>query len=204
MKISLYLLLVIFTFLMSCNNNKETKNKSCCSKEKSTGTLKELSDESIYNLTSVWTTQAQENLQLSHFKNKIVIAAMVFTHCESACPRIVADMQRIESSLSKKDLQQVTFLLISMDPERDTPVRLTEFAAEHKLNSNWTLICSTPDATLEIANVLDVKVKKLEGGGFDHSNVIHVFDQGGVIAHQQNGFDIELQETLKAIHDLIH
>jgi protein SCO1/2 len=129
---------------------------------------------------------------------------MVFTHCESACPRIVADMQRIESSLSAKELQQVTFLLISMDPERDTPARLTEFSNEHKLNPNWTLICSDKDATMEIANVLGVKVKKLEGGGFDHSNLIHVFDQGGVIVHQQNGFAVEQDETLKAIRNLIH
>ena len=128
---------------------------------------------------------------------------MVFTHCESACPRIVADMQRIESSLSETELQKVTFLLVSMDPERDTPARLTEFAAEHKLNSNWTLVCSSLDATMEIANVLGVKVKKLEGGGFDHSNIIHVFDQEGVIVNQQNGFAVDQDETLKAIRGLL-
>jgi protein SCO1 len=204
MKISVALFIILSAVLISCNKNPETKTRSCCSKAKSASKLKELSGESVYNLTSLWITQKNENLKLDHFKNKIVIAAMVFTHCESACPRIVADMQRIEGSLSKKELQQVTFLLISMDPERDTPARLTEFAAEHKLNSSWTLICSTPDATMEIANVLGVKVKKLEGGGFDHSNIIHVFDQGGVIVHQQNGFAVEQEETLKAIRDLIH
>lgn len=129
---------------------------------------------------------------------------MVFTHCESACPRIVADMQRIESTLSEKELQQISFLLISMDPERDTPARLTEFADEHKLNANWTLICSDQDATMEIANVLGVKVKKLEGGGFDHSNIIHVFDHEGVIVNQQNGFAVEQDETIKAIRRILN
>jgi len=204
MKISFALIIILSTILISCNKKPEMKTKSCCSNEISAGTLKELSGESVFNLTSSWTNQKNEYLKLDHFRNKITIAAMVFTHCESACPRIVADMQRIESSLSKNELQQVTFLLISMDPERDTPARLREFSAEHKLNANWTLICSTLDATMEIANVLGVKVKKLEGGGFDHSNIIHVFDQGGVIAHQQNGFALEQEETLKAIRDLIH
>jgi protein SCO1 len=203
MKLSFALITVLSTILISCNNKQEIKARSCCSSEKSAGTPKELSGESVFNLPSSWTNQKNEILKLDHFKNKITIAAMVFTHCESACPRIVADMQRIEGSLSKKELQQVTFLLISMDPERDTPARLTEFAAEHKLNANWTLICSTQDATMEIANVLGVKVKKLEGGGFDHSNIIHVFDQGGVIAHQQNGFGVEQVDMLKAIRDLI-
>lgn len=203
MKISIVLIILVSSILLSCNKKAETKIRSCCSKEKSADVLKEISGESVYNLTSTWTTQKNENLKLDHFKNKIVITAMVFTHCESACPRIVADMQRIESSLSDKELQQVTFLLISMDPERDTPARLMEFAAEHKLNSNWTLICSNLDATMEIANVLGVKVKKLETGGFDHSNIIHVFDQQGVIVHQQNGFAVEQDETLNAIRNLI-
>jgi protein SCO1/2 len=203
MKTSVALIIILSTVLTACNNNKETKTRSCCSKEKSAVAPKELSGESVYNLTSLWATQKKENLNLDHFRNKITVAAMVFTHCESACPRIVADMQRIESSLSEKELQQITFLLISMDPERDTPARLTEFSAEHKLNANWTLICSNLDATMEIANVLGVKVKKLEGGGFDHSNIIHVFDQEGVIVNQQNGFTVEQSETLKAIRNLI-
>lgn len=203
MKISFALIIILSTILISCNKNTETKSRSCCSKEKTSEALKEISGESVYNLNSTWTTQKKENLKLDHFKDKIVIAAMVFTHCESACPRIVADIQRIESSLSEKELDQITFLLISMDPERDTPARLTEFAGEHKLNSNWTLICSNLDATMEIANVLGVKVKKLENGGFDHSNIIHVFDQEGAIVHQQNGFAVEQDETLKAIRDLL-
>ena len=203
MKTTFALIIILSSVLTACDKKPETKIRSCCSKEKSADIHKELSGESVYNLTSSWTTQKKENLKLDHFRDKITVAAMVFTHCESACPRIVADMQRIESSLSEKDLQQVTFLLISMDPERDTPARLTEFSAEHKLNANWTLICSSLDATMEIANVLGVKVKKLEGGGFDHSNIIHVFDQEGVIVNQQNGFAVEQDETLKAIRNLI-
>ncbi len=188
---------------VSCNNKKDSGVKSCCSNKKPATKLKELSGESVYNLTSKWVTQNNADIQLGHFKNKIVVAAMIFTHCESACPRIVADMQRIESALSPKELQQIDFLLISMDPERDTPARLIEFAKEHSLKSDWTLVCSSKDATMEIANVLGVRVKKLENGGFDHSNIIHVFDQGGVIAHQQNGFVVEQDETLKAIRNLL-
>jgi protein SCO1/2 len=203
MKTSFVLIIILSSVLTACDKKPETKTRSCCSNEKPAVAPKELSGESVYNLTSSWTTQRNESFKLDHFRNKTTVAAMVFTHCESACPRIVADMQRIESSLSEKELQQITFLLISMDPERDTPARLTEFSAEHKLNANWTLTCSNLDATMEIANVLGVKVKKLEGGGFDHSNIIHVFDQEGVIVNQQNGFAVDQDETLKAIRGLL-
>ena len=197
------LIAILFSIaLVSCNSKPNSKAKSCCSMENTEAKPKALPGESVYNLTSTWETQNNKSIQLNHFKNKIVVAAMIFTHCESACPRIVADMQRIESAFSSKELEQIEFLLISMDPERDTQTRLTEFANEHSLKTHWTLICSSKDATMEIANVLGVKVKKLEGGGFDHSNIIHVFNREGVITHQQNGFAVEQDETIKAVRNL--
>lgn len=203
MKRTIILSVFLAIVFISCNENKDTRMKSCCSKEKPAAKLKALSGESVYNLTSPWVTQNNQSIQLTRFEGKIIIVAMIFTHCESACPRIVADMQRIESALSTKELRQIDFLLISMNPERDTPARLTEFSKEHNLKTNWTLICSNKDATMEIANVLGVRVKKLEGGGFDHSNVIHVFNQEGLIVHQQNGFAVEQGETLEAIRNLL-
>lgn len=203
MKTTLALIILLSTFFLSCKNNPESDSGSCCSKKSSADKPAELPGESIYNLTSQWTTQSEESYTLDHFKNKIVIAAMIFSHCESACPRIVADMQRIETALTESERRQVSFLLISMDPERDTPSRLSEFSLEHKLNSNWTLICSDQDATTEIANVLGVRVKKLEGGGFDHSNIIHIIDKQGIIIYQQNGFSVNQDETIKMIRGMI-
>lgn len=203
MKKTLTLLILLSSLCIACNNKPESNSGSCCSKKKLTEKPAKLSGESIYNLTSEWITQNEENYTLDHFKNKIIIAAMIFTHCESACPRIVADMRRIETSLTESERRQVSFLLISMDPERDSPARLTEFAREHELSSNWTLICSSQDATMEIANVLGVRVKKLDGGGFDHSNIIHVLDKQGVINFQQNGFSAHQDESLKAIRKLM-
>lgn len=203
MKTTLALIILLSTFFLSCKNKPESDSGSCCSKKSSADKPAELPGESIYNLTSQWTTQSEESYTLDHFKNKIVIAAMIFSHCESACPRIVADIQRIETALTESERRQVSFLLISMDPERDTPSRLSEFSLEHKLNSNWTLICSDQDATTEIANVLGVRVKKLEGGGFDHSNIIHIIDKQGIIIYQQNGFSVNQDETIKMIRGLI-
>lgn len=203
MRTTILLTIFLTTILVSCNSKHSSKEKSCCSKEKTEAKPTEISGESVYNLSSTWVTQKNESIQLSKFKDKIIVAAMIFTHCESACPRIVADMQRIESSMSPKELEQIDFLLISMDPERDTPARLTEFSKEHKLDAKWTLICSSQSSTMEIANVLGVRAKKLEDGGFDHSNIINVFDQGGVVTHQQNGFAVELDETIKAVKKLL-
>lgn len=197
------LLLIILSFtIFSCQNHPEPKKMDCCKTEKKAEPKQSKSDESVYNLSSSWTTQNNESIQLQHFTGKIVVAAMIFTHCESACPRIVSDIQRIEKAIPENEMDQIQFLLISMDPERDSPERMKEFAVDHKINPRWTLISSRQNETMEIANVLGVKFKKLDNGGFDHSNTIHVLDQNGIIVFQQNGFVIEQDELLEAIRKL--
>lgn len=203
-KIKIIALAVSTFFIFSCNEKEE---KECCKKDKNkTEEVVEnetTSNESIFNLESKWVKQNKDNISLKDLSNKITVAAMVFTHCESACPRIVADIQRIEKAFSKEELQNIQFLLITMDPERDTPERFVEFSNDHQLNDNWTCISSNNDATMEIANVLNVRVKPLADGGFDHSNTIHLIDKNGNIVFQQNGLAQEPTEMIEKIKTLI-
>lgn len=209
MAINQIALLCVIVSLLSCNSVTKTNEsapnadsaKECCSKATNQIAAAEtaIPDGSIFNITSKWKTENEGTFQFGNLAGKVTVAAMIFTSCQSACPRIVADMKRIESGLTTNELKQVRFLLISMDPQNDTPTRLKEFAQEHGLNDNWTLICSDEDATTEIANVLGVRIKKLSGGGFDHSNVIFVMNNNGVIAHKQDGLGGEPTETIKII-----
>lgn len=207
--INSFIVCVVAIIIVACHDNekleKDTKEEECCKKETSANVAisNEISDESLFNITSDWKTQDNKSIKIQSFQGKIVIAAMVFTHCEGACPRIVADIQRIEKSFTPEELKNIQFLLISMDPERDTPERCTEFAKEYKLNPNWTLISSNDDATIEMANVLNVKVKKLSGGGFDHSNTIHIIDQQGLISFQQNGLEQEPEGSIESVRNLL-
>lgn len=131
-------------------------------------------------------------------------AAMVFTYCESACPWIIADMQRIEKAFTQEELEKYQYLLIRMDPEGDTPERFISFSKEYQLNDRWICISSSEGATMEMANVLNVKMKKLSGGGFDHSNIIHLIDKNRIIVFQQNGLAQEPTDIIKAAKDMIN
>lgn len=185
----------VFMMVFSCNQKKE-----CCKKGAETKGSEATMDESIYNIHSEWKKQDGTKMKLDALEGKIIVAAMVFTHCQSACPRIVSDIQRIEKEVS--DVSNLQFLLISMDPTRDTPERFREFGKERQLGPNWTMLSSTQEATDEMANVLGVKIKKLSDGGFDHSNSIFVIDQTGTIAFIQEGLEQEPAETIKRINEL--
>ncbi|NIQ52455.1 MAG: SCO family protein, partial [Gammaproteobacteria bacterium] len=52
---------------------------------------------------------------------RVRVVAMVYTSCAYACPRIMLDMKRIEAELGPEYREDVGFVIVSIDPERDTP-----------------------------------------------------------------------------------
>lgn len=200
----IFLLIALGGLLLGSSCTQNPQGRTCCKKDSEPKVAERASSgESLYDLTSVWENQDGQSIKLSDLQGKVVVAAMVFTNCASACPRITADIQQIESLLSPQEKQQVRFLLISMDPKRDDPARMKEFSASFQLGANWTLIRSSEDATMEMANVLGVKVKPLSDGGFDHSNVIHILDQKGEIVFQQNGLGANPEQSVREIKSLL-
>ncbi|KAF5064268.1 SCO1/SenC [anaerobic digester metagenome] len=195
-------LVMIIAITGACSRKPETGN--CCkSAETDQRAGSVISDQSIFLLESDWETYRNGSMILADLSGKVTVGAMIFTHCPSACPRIVADMKNIESALGEEERKQVQFLLISMDPERDTPERMRQFAADHRLTDTWEMIRADKDATMEIAQVLGVRIKPLDDGGFDHSNIIQILNRKGEIAYQLQGLNVDPGECLKQIRQLI-
>jgi protein SCO1/2 len=205
MKNIILILCVCFSLIISCKNKEEKKGDCCKKPETESSTSAINSDITLHDITSEWTTQDNRKVQLSDFKNKAIVAAMIFTNCQSACPRITADLQRIEAEIPKDKLKDVTFLMITMDPTRDTPEQLTAFAKEHQLDlKRWTLLTGSESDVLEIANVLNVRISKTADGNFDHSNIIHIINSKGNIVYQQIGLAQEPKESIEKINELVN
>ncbi|KAF2517672.1 SCO family protein [Flavobacterium foetidum] len=189
-------ILIVFSLLFSlysCKNNdkKEIKPES----------KKEISDLSIYNLPSKWTTQDGKNIELKDFKGNVLVMVMIYTSCKAACPRLVADMRDIESKLDKNTKRNVKLILVSIDPKTDTPERLKTFAIENHMNQEpWTFLRSTEENTREFAAVLAVNYKKISPIDFSHSNIISVFNEEGELVFQQEGLGVNNEKTIETIN----
>ena len=159
-----------------------------------------ISDLSIYNLPSEWTNQNGKNIEMKDLKGKVLVMVMIYTSCKAACPRLVADMRNIESRLPKKIKNKVDLVLISIDPEVDTPERLKAFAIENQMDSSqWMFLRSSEENTREFAAVLSVNYKKISPLDFSHSNLISVFNTQGELVYQQEGLGINSDATVKKI-----
>lgn len=186
------ILFFIAIALFGCKKNAETTNKS-------------ISDESIFNLTSKWKTQDNKTIEIKDFKGKVTVMVMIYTSCKAACPRLVADMRDIESKMPKDKLSNLNFVLVSIDPEVDTPDRLKTFAKDNFMDApHWTFLQGTKTTVQEFANVLAVKYKKIAPMDFSHSNIISVFDKEGVLLHQQEGLGVNNKETVDKIIEIVN
>lgn len=160
----------------------------------------EPTDHSIYNVSSSWRNRFGNRVGLDSLKGKVQVVAMVYTHCEFACPRILADMKRIRDRLSGEDLKKTNFVIISIDPERDTPQRLKEFAMENDLtDTNWTLLNGDQGDILEIAALLGVKYKRISESDFTHSNMLSVLNRQGEITFQRKRLGDNPSDIVAAI-----
>ena len=177
--------------------------KAVATKSSKTLNEGEISDESIFNLTSKWNTEEGETIQLEDLKGKTLVMVMIYTTCKAACPRLVADMRNIEAQIHKKNLKDLSFVLVSIDPETDTPERLKAFAIENYMDDEqWTFLQGTKSNVREFANVLAVKYKQITPMDFSHSNIISVFNSRGELKHQQEGLGVDNKETIQTILDL--
>jgi protein SCO1/2 len=171
-----------------------------CDKKENIVKEKPISDLSIYNLPSKWTNQNGQNIEMKDLRGEVLVMVMIYTSCKSACPRLVADMRNIESRLPDNIKENVKLVLVSIDPEVDTPKRLKEFAITNKMDGDqWEFLRSTEENTREFAAVLAVNYKKIAPLEFSHSNIISVFNAEGELAYQQEGLGVNSDETIKKI-----
>jgi len=173
-----------------------------CNKKEEVVKDKPISDLSIYNLPSKWTNQNGQNIEMKDLRGKVLVMVMIYTSCKSACPRLVADMRNIESRLPANIKENVKLVLVSIDPEVDTPKRLKAFSIENKMEANqWLFLRSTEENTREFAAVLAVNYKKIAPLEFSHSNIISVFNADGELVYQQEGLGVNSDQTIKKITD---
>lgn len=79
----------------------------------------------------------------------VYVADFIFTSCRMQCARMSARMQTLQKELpARGDLRFVSF---SVDPETDTPARLTEYARSYAASPDrWTFLTGPKREILDL------------------------------------------------------
>lgn len=133
----------------------------------------------------------------STLKGKLWVVSFIFTRCQGPCPMMTQKMKSLEEGY--KDIPEVKFVSVSVDPEYDTPAKLKEYGIRYKVNfDRWSFL------TGDKARIIELATKAFEvPAGEDpnmHGTKFVLVDDKGVIRGQFDPNDRKsLWELRKAI-----
>ncbi|MEY4934759.1 MAG: hypothetical protein RIS64_1118 [Bacteroidota bacterium] len=167
--------------IMSCHND----SKPCRNQR---GKLPILGNKDITNQGDTiyptirpftFTNQQGEAVTNQTFQDKIYVIDFFFTSCPTICPKVTAQMLRVYEQF--KDNSKVLLLSHTIDPKRDTPAYLRNYA--NKLGimdaQKWHFVTGEKDSLYAIANDYFSIAKEDPNapGGFDHSGRLILVDK---------------------------
>lgn len=78
--------------------------------------------------------------------DRIVVMGFVYTSCTTVCPVISAIMQKLQKQLGDRAGRDVQLISMSIDPLRDTPQRLHEYAGRFGAGDGWRWLTGSNEA----------------------------------------------------------
>src|SRR5687768_5991209 len=144
-------------------------------------------------------------VSLASMKGNVAVYDFIFTSCRGTCPIMTNNMRALTKEIDKD--APVRFVSISVDPTRDTPQVLAEYAKRVRNDPRWTFLTGERDTIVK----LSVEGFKLAAGdpgpGGDpllHSSKFAVADKDGMIRGYYDATDGSVtDEVAKAVASLV-
>ncbi|CAN5182704.1 SCO family protein [soil metagenome] len=157
---------------------------------------------SLYVLDATWTDQDGKPVVWSESLGTPRVVALGYATCKGICPRVIADMQRIEKGLDANSNARFTF--VTLDPENDQEAELIALAKNHVLTpGRWDLLRGDEDALLELAVALGIRFNRLPNGiDFAHSYLIAILGPDGKVLHKWTDPNSGPDAAIKALNAL--
>lgn len=155
---------------------------------------------SLLHLRDVWTDHHGAPLRLADLRGHPTVVVMFYGTCTTACPVLLRDAELIEAALPADVRAATRFLMVTFDPEADTPERLAAYAAAKGLDrERWSFLTAAPAAVRRLAGALGVRYRPDGRGGFAHTNLITVLDADGVPVARLEGLGLGPDAAVAAL-----
>ncbi len=124
------------------------------------------------------------NVTLSGTNGKARLLYFFFANCPDVCPPTTALMSQVQDELKDDGVfgDEVEFLSVTIDPTRDTPELLKDYADRFDADPNgWKFLRGDEKETAALAREYQILVTKDDEGNFGHMNLIVLLDREGQI-----------------------
>lgn len=129
------------------------------------------------------TTADNAHVRLSDYRGKVVLLYFGYTFCPDVCPTTLTSVKKAFAQLGAL-ANQAQFLMVTVDPERDTADRLTEYV--HFFDPRFVGLTGSPEDIAQVAKSFGASYAKEAGSAatgylMSHTARISVIDVHGLI-----------------------
>jgi protein SCO1/2 len=169
---------------------------SACAPPKLAGTELGATDAPDFTLTD---GVSGRPVTLSAQRGKVVALTFLYTTCPDVCPLTATRFRSAQTEL-QGDASRVTFIAVSVDPDRDSPAAVQAFSAAHGLASNWYYLVG---ARAQLAPVWAAYGIGVQPGSttVSHNDAVYLIDSRGrerVLLHSED-LGADLVNDLRAL-----
>lgn len=123
----------------------------------------------------------QDEVRLSDYRGKVVAIYFGYTNCPDICPATLAKLDYAAEQLGD-DADDLQVMMVTVDPERDSPQRLEEFVAQ--FNPSFLGLGGSADQIERVTNDIGIHMTKQPGSdatGYlvEHTTQVVVLDREG-------------------------
>lgn len=139
------------------------------------------------------TERSGRTVRLADLKGRIWVADFIFTSCAGPCPMLSQQMSGFQTALARAP--EIRLVSFSVDPERDTPAVLSEYAARYKADrERWLFLTGDRTTVYRLIREgfrLTVEEEPESEGQILHSLRFALVDRAGQVRGYYNGDDPE-------------
>ena len=151
------------------------------------------------------TSQDGAEVTLGAFRGKVVAVTFIYASCPDVCPLLSDKLARVQDELGADFGARIAFLSITVDPERDTPEVLKEYAEALDADlAGWSFLTGTKAAIRDVARRYGVAVAPAADGQVDHTLLTTLIDRRGIMRVQYLGYRFDEEEFRHDLLDLLN
>ncbi len=156
-----------------------------------------------------FTDQAGQPFGTSDVGRRVALMDFIYTNCPDACPLMTANLAKAQQSLKDQKLfgSRVVLVSVSVDPLRDTPPVLAQYAQKFGADpQGWRFVTGDWDQTYALLSDLKLQPRVPRPGAGDnyatelsHTTRMLVVDGQGQIRSYLSGVDATPDDIVKTL-----
>ena len=145
-------------------------------------------------------------------KDKVTVIGFIFTNCPDICPMTTHNMYLTQQKLKKNAIDNVLFVTVTFDPDRDFPSVLKKFGEIRETDfTNWVFLWGDKKSTESLLRRFDITALKTDSTYFDdgeltysimHTDRISLIDNESRLKKNYRGSKVNLEELYNDIINL--